>query len=282
MIWGPLTAWYLFLAGLSAGAFAATAYLGRKYPKASKMCFLGRIVAFVALCVGLVCLMVDAEAGLANPARFFLLFSNPASVMTIGVYIICLYLVVLIISLVLDVLKKAQPLILAAVGCVLALCLAAYTGFLLGAAAPYPLWSNAALPILFVVSAVSTGLAAVLIVGRAVNAGAVAHMRELGRVGVALPVVEAFVLFCMLVSVASGSADGAASVAALTSGTHALVFWGGVVVVGLLLPFAVELVQARLKAPQAVLGFVADAGILIGGFCLRYAIIAAAVFTLVV
>ena len=282
MIWGPLIAWYLFLAGLSAGMFVATAYIGRTYPKTGKTCLFGRIVAFVALCVGLVFLMVDAEAGLSDPGRFFLLFGNPASVMTIGVYIICLYMVVLVASIVLDVMKKAQPRILAAVGCVLALCLAAYTGFLLGAATPYPLWSNAALPVLFVVSAASAGLAAVLIIGRIVNAGQVARMHELGRTGVALPLVEAFVLFCMLVSVASGSADGAASVASLVSGAHALAFMGGVVVLGLVMPFVIELVQTRRKASSAVLGYLADAGVLVGGFCLRYAVVAAAVFTLCV
>lgn len=282
MIWGPLIAWYLFLAGLSAGAFAATAYIGRKYPQARRICFLGRIVALAALCVGLVFLMVDAEAGLSDPGRFFLLFGNPASVMTIGVYIICLYMIVLVASIVFDAMRKAQSRALAAVGCVLALCLAAYTGFLLGAATPYPLWSNAALPVLFVVSGASAGLAAVLIVGRIVNAGQVARMRELGRFGVALPLVEAFVLFCMLVSVATGSADGAASVASLVSGEQALAFVGGVVVLGLLAPFVLELVQSRLKAPRAVLGYLADAGVLVGGFCLRYTVVAAAVFTLCV
>lgn len=282
MIWGPLIAWYLFLAGLSAGAFAATVYIGRKYPKTGRICFFGRIVAFVALCVGLVFLMVDAEAGLSDPGRFFLLFNNPASVMTIGVYIICLYLVVLVASIVLDAMKKAQPRILSAIGCVLALCLAAYTGFLLGAATPYPLWSNAALPVLFVVSGASAGLAAVLVVGRIVNAGQVSRMRELSRFGVALPLVEAFVLFCMLVSVASGSTDGAASVASLVSGSHALAFVGGVVVLGLLVPFAIELVQVKRKSHNAALGFIADAGVLVGGFCLRYAVVAAAVFTLCV
>ena len=94
--------------------------------------------------------------------------------------------------------------------------------------------------------------------------------------------MEGFVLFCMLVSVATGSVDGAASVASLVSGEQALAFVGGVVVLGLLAPFVLELVQSRLKAPRAVLGYLADAGVLVGGFCLRYTVVAAAVFTLCV
>ncbi len=282
MIWGPLIAWYLFLAGMSAGAFAACAYIGRKYANSSKVCFFGRIVAFVALAVGLVMLMVDAEAGLAHPTRFFLLFSNPASVMTIGVYVICLYLVALIAALVLDFMKKKQPAVLMVIGSVLSLCLAAYTGFLLGAAAPYPLWGNAALPVLFVVSGASAGLAAVMLVGRIVDSELVARMSSLTRFGVVFPIVEGVVLFCMLCIVAWSSVDGATSVAMLVGGKYALAFWLGLVVVGLVMPLAIELFQLYGKNHVKALGFVSDAGVLVGGFCLRYVVIAAAVMTIAV
>lgn len=282
MIWGSLIAWYLFLAGMSAGAFAATAYIERRYEHVGKMCFAGRIVAFVALCVGLVMLMVDAEAGFANPGRFFLLVSNPASVMTLGVYVICAYMVVLVASLVLDVMKAKQPLALSVIGCVLSLGLASYTGFLLGAATPYPLWGNAALPVLFVVSGASAGLAAVLIVGRALGASKVACSKELSRLGVVLPIAEAFVLFCMLVSVGTGSADGAASVGLLISGSYAVAFWGGVVALGLAVPFAIEAFSVAKKRHSAALGYVSNVGVLVGGFMLRYVIVMAAVFTLAV
>ena len=51
------------------------------------------------------------------------------------------------------------------VGMVLAVCVAAYTGVLLGdAGLAFPLWNMAILPLLFVVSAASTGIAAVLLV----------------------------------------------------------------------------------------------------------------------
>ena len=51
------------------------------------------------------------------------------------------------------------------VGVVFAFCIAAYTGFLLGVIPSYPLWNNAVLPILFVVSALSAGLALVSLTG---------------------------------------------------------------------------------------------------------------------
>lgn len=282
MVWGPLIAGYLFLAGASAGAYATAAVIDRKYPQAGKIAFAGRIAAFVALCVGLIMLMVDAEAGLANPGRFFLLFSNPASVMTLGVYVICLFMLVTIVSLVLDFMKKRQPAVLLGVGCVLALCLAAYTGFLLGEAAPYPLWSNAALPVLFVVSGASAGLALVLLIGRIMNKKAVEAMRVFDRAGVILPIAELFVLFCMLVVVSTGSPEGAESVSAMLTGGYALAFWLGLVLVGLVLPFAIEAYSAKANAHGAALGYVANVGVLVGGFMLRYLVVAAAVVVLCV
>lgn len=277
MFWGPMIAWYLFLAGAAAGAFVTSAYLDYKHPSTGKISFAGRIISFVALCIGLLMLMIDASAGLANPGRFFLLFSNPASIMTIGVYIICLFMIVLIWELVLDFMKKSKPKWLAIIGSVLSLCLAAYTGFLLGAAAPYPLWSNAALPVLFVISGGSAGLAAVLIAGRIIDAKAVEGMRELDRAGIALPIAEIFVLFCMLVVVAYGSPEGATSVSMMLQGEYAVAFWLGLVVLGLIMPLAIEIYSAKAKPQGPALGFIANGGVLVGGFCLRYIVIMAAV-----
>lgn len=280
MIWGPLIAWYLFLAGASAGAFVASAYIGWKHPESHRIAFIGRIIALVAICVGLLMLMIDARAGLANPARFFLLLSNPASVMTIGVYVIILYMIALIASLVIDFMKRAQPKVLAIIGSILSLCLAAYTGFLLGAAVPVPLWNSAALPILFVISGGSAGLAAVLIAGRIVNSDAVASMKELDKAGIILPIAEIFVLFCMLVAVGTSSSAGAETVSSITSGSYAPLFWLGLVVVGLLMPLIIEAYTAKTKSHNMTLGYVSNAGVLVGGFLLRYVIIMAAVVTL--
>lgn len=280
MVWGPLIAWYLFLAGASAGTFVAAAYISHKYPESHRIAFVGRIIALVALCIGLVMLMVDAKAGFANPARFFLLLSNPASVMTIGVYVILVYMVVLIAALVIDFNKRAQPKALSIVGCVLAVCLAAYTGFLLGAAVPYPLWSNAALPVLFVISGGSAGLAAVLIAGRIMDAKSISSMHEFDRAGIVLPIVEAFVLFCMLVMVGTGSLSGAESVVSMISGSYAVLFWLGLVVIGLAMPLCLDIYSRKTKTDNAAIAYVSNAGVLVGGFLLRYLIVMAAVVTL--
>ena len=76
------------------------------------------------------------------------------------------FLAVSVVDLALRLLvRKKTPKALDVVGMVLAVCVAAYTGVLLGdAGLAFPLWNMAILPLLFVVSAASTGIAAVLLV----------------------------------------------------------------------------------------------------------------------
>ena len=132
MVWGPMIAWYLFLAGASAGAFLTSAFVEVKYPESVKMRVAGRIIAPIFLGIGLVMLMLDAEAGLHNPLRFFWLIANPGSVMTLGVYFICVFMPVSIAAALLEVLRRPVPKWLTWTGIVSAFCVAAYTGFLLG------------------------------------------------------------------------------------------------------------------------------------------------------
>ena len=153
MVWGPLIAWYLFLAGASAGAFLTAAFVEAKYPDSNKMRIAGRIIAPVFVGIGLLMLMLDAEAGLHNPLRFALLLTNFGSVMTWGVVFLGGFTVVALVVVVLDFLKKSVPVWLDIVGVVFAVCVAVYTGALLGVCKTFPLWNNALLPILFLVSA---------------------------------------------------------------------------------------------------------------------------------
>ena len=106
MVWGSMIAWYLFLAGASAGAFLTSAFVEAKYPDSVKMRVAGRIISPIFLGIGLLMLMLDAEAGLHNPLRFFYLIMNPGSVMTLGVYFICVFMPVSIAAALLEVLRR--------------------------------------------------------------------------------------------------------------------------------------------------------------------------------
>ena len=108
-IWSGIIACYLFLGGLGGGAFATSAFLAWRHPEAVTMRKLGHWIAPIVVIVGLVLLMFDAKAGLHNPLRFFWLISNPGSVMTLGVYFICVYMPVALAVAVLEILKKRVP-----------------------------------------------------------------------------------------------------------------------------------------------------------------------------
>ena len=53
MVWGPMIAWYLFLAGASAGAFLTSTFVEAKYPESVKMRVAGRIIAPIFVGIGL-------------------------------------------------------------------------------------------------------------------------------------------------------------------------------------------------------------------------------------
>ena len=282
MVWGPMIAWYLFLAGASAGAFLTSAFVEVKYPESVKMRVAGRIIAPIFLGIGLVMLMLDAEAGLHNPLRFFWLIANPGSVMTLGVYFICVFMPVALVSALLEVLKKPVPKWLTWVGIVFAFAVAAYTGFLLGVVKAFPLWNNAVLPILFVVSALSAGLAATSLVGLLVDRERFEQMWLIKKSHVILSAIEMVVLATMLVIVSAGSVDGAASVYSLVAGQYAPAFWGGIVLLGLVAPFIIEgypvFITKRVETSMTsmVVSVIGEAGVLVGGFMLRLLVVLSA------
>ena len=264
-IWGAIIAWYLFLAGLGGGAFITSAFLGWRHPEAVSMRKVGHLIAPIAVIVGLVLLMFDAEGGLHNPLRFALLLTNFGSVMTWGVVFLGGFTVVALVVVVLDFLKKSVPVWLDIVGVVFAVCVGAYTGALLGVCKTFPLWNNALLPILFLVSAVSAGAASVLLVA------VIRHADEFNRVGVlkkfhfCLPIIELVLVAALMFITSSNSVAGWNSVMSLLLPT-ALETW--------LLFFSPKEFEESRKAHW--ISFGSDAGVLVGGFLLRFLVVMAA------
>ena len=296
-VWGSLIAWYLFLAGASAGAFATAAFVEVRYPEKAGVRKTGRLLAPVLMAIGLVMLMIDAEAGLHNPLRFFGLLLNPGSVMTLGVYVICVFMPIVIASAALEFLKRPVPKWLSLIGVVFSFGVAIYTGFLLGVVEAYPLWNNAALPILFVISAFSTGIAATALGSIAFDRSGMEGALRVKEIHFGLIVAELCVLFVMMLVMKTSPA--ASAVQDILFGGFAPLFWLGVVVVGLVVPLTLELRGFLAKKPEGDCGcgcgcgveggggvvraaslpvadLVAEICVLVGGFCLRYVIVLAA------
>lgn len=282
-VWGGIIAWYLFLAGLGGGAFVASAYLRWKHPEAVNMRRAGHLIAPAVVIAGLLLLMLDAEAGLHNPLRFALLLSNFGSVMSWGVVFLAGFTLVALAVALLDILKKAVPKALEIAGVALGLCVAVYTGALLGVANTFPLWNNALLPILFLVSALSTGMAAVMLYGALARPDEFARVESLKRTHFALPLVELLLVASLLFITGFNSSAGSASVSSLLVGDYALPFWIAFLTVGLVAPAAIEawsMLGASEAFERSTQGRVAAAGseigVLVGGWVLRYLLIVAA------
>ncbi len=282
-IWGAIIAWYLFLAGLGGGAFVTSAFLGWRHPEAVNMRKIGHLIAPIAVIVGLVLLMFDAEGGLHNPLRFALLLTNFGSVMTWGVVFLAGFTIVAIVVVILDFMKKSVPVWLDVVGVLFAVCVAVYTGALLGVCKTFPLWNNALLPILFLVSAVSAGAASVLLVS------IFRHADEFNRVGVlkkfhfCLPIIELVLIASLMFITSFNSSAGWNSVMNLLVGSYAPAYWIGLIAVGLVLPTALE-TWLLFFSPKEFeeskkahwISAASDAGVLVGGFLLRFLIVMAA------
>ena len=120
-------------------------------------------------------------------------------------------------------------------GVVFGVAVAMYTGALLGVCKTFPLWNNALLPILFLVSAMSTGAASVLLIG------IFRHADEFNRVGVlkkfhfCLPVIELVLIAALMFITCTNSTAGWNSVMSLLVGGYAPLFWIGLVLIGLVL-----------------------------------------------
>lgn len=283
MVWGIPIVLYLFLAGLGAGAYATTALAGwgREIKKVYQLA--SRLTALVLVGIGLVLLMADAHAGLVNPVRFFFLISNPASVMMWGVVFLSVFMIVCLIAVILVFRGRNVPKWLDGVGIAISVAVAAYTAVLLGAAgASMPLWNIVVLPPLFLVSAASTGIAADNLIAIATKTANDGFLATANKVHKWLPIVEV-VLIALLLFVVSGNEAGFASVNAILKGEYALLFWIGLIVIGIVVPMVVSFTNKSEGEGSAVAGVEkvemligSEVCVLVGGLALRAIIVMAA------
>ena len=172
-------------------------------------------------------------------------------------------------------------------GAILALGVMGYTGLLLYVVKAIPLWASVWLPILFTISAISTGLSANA--AATLNAGhGLSHCaHKFHVVLVALEIVAVLALFASVRSEAAGMA----SVTKIVSGSLAPMFWIGFVVFGLALPllggskFMIRSCSVNADGSVCAHGgeeakscVYNEYGVLVGGFCLRAFIVLGAVY----
>lgn len=294
MTWDWPIAIYLFLGGLGAGALlssVAAEWLGRR--RQAGLAKAGALISGPVVLIGCVLLVFDLGAGLAEPWRLINLYisPNPASPMTWGVFILTIFVPVALLYGIgylderhlgrlghLATWSTRHRTALGIVGVLLAVATAVYTGVLLAVVPGVPLLGTPILPVLFLVSALSTGLAASLLGAHLVAGETSAETEDgLARLHVVLIVAELGVLLAWLGSIAASSTAGSRSVGLLMfGGSMAAMFWLGVVAVGLVGPALLFLADGRRRWTNA-LTTAGDTGVLAGGLLLRYLVLAAAI-----
>lgn len=280
MVWNGIIVGYLFLAGMGAGCFAFSTVMGWKNPSGRKARITDMWIGLIAVGVGTMLLMFDAMAGFHNPLRFIYLFANWGSVMTWGTAILSLYLVLGFIDFLVYAITKKTPRALDWLCIIFSCAVAIYTGVLLGVVEPYPLWNIVVLPILFAVSAASTGIAAGLLGGQIADREQMRGVTFHEKLVAWLPIIEAVLVVILLVVAMQGTgalkAAGEATVSGIVAGAYAPLFWLGLIVIGLAVPCVIDMMSLKKARPLSAV-MTAEVCVLIGGFILRYLVVLAAV-----
>jgi polysulfide reductase chain C len=293
--WGWQIAGYLYLGGLGAGAFAVAVLLDWfgfrltvSLPGATStwawdwpqlLLYWGPLVTASGALLLIFHLGKNWHLFLTagrNPrtswlARGFLILSG----------FIVLGVVVLAVAVLLPGWAARLPVpwrVIQALGLVLALGTAIYTGVLLKSMKYIPAWNVPQLPFLFLASAISTGSMGVLVAATAYRLAvtdATSTAALIHAIDVSEPLIlacEAALLALYVRHLAKGKPEGVLSARMLLSGSWRYRFWIGVVCGALAWPFILDAVN--LGVGSDVLGLAAATTVLIAGFVLRLGVLA--------
>ena len=305
--WGLPVVWYLFLAGVGAGSLTASASVllrggGGGFGGAHvEIARYGAFLAPLPLIVG--CFALIFELGTFEAGHWFrwinLYKVINLSPMSIGTWLLTAFIGVSLAYAYTFVpnapflgerqvrLRKA----LAWVSVPLGIATAVYTGILLGAMPARPFWNSPILALLFLLSSISTGVALILLARGILHRARSPEIEQARResdylltatdvllIGFELMVIFLFLMYAQLTI---GGVKEAVAVI-LPGGDLAVLFWVGVVLVGLLIPALIELYYVVPKlvyhrgfnAPRIV-DIAVSGAVLLGGFLLRYVVLVA-------
>lgn len=289
-IWHWQIPLYLFLGGLAAGIlfFAALFTIMGKEDQMYATVKKAPILAPIALVLGLIALFLD----LKHQLFFWRLYTTFRidSPMSWGAWVLMAitplsFLWVASYAKELkpgwdwkyDILNKIEAFViekrlwLAWIIIVLSVILGIYTGILLSAFNARPLWNTSILGPLFLVSGMSTGAAAILLMSKSA-----AERRIIGGIDILLIVIELFFITHMIMGFQAGSQTQIDAAQLFLGGPFTVPFWVFVVILGLIFPVVLEIME-RLGVHMPVI--VPAVLILIGGLIFRFIMVEAGQIT---
>ena len=262
--WHLLIVWYFFLGGIAGGAYF-TAAIADNFGSSRDRSVVRTGYILSLLMIGVCSMLLIRDLG--TPSRFLNMmkafkFWDP---MSIGAWMLAVFGLFAFLSSALslsaDEGRAALRRKISLVGTIFGFFLAGYTGVLLSATA-LPFWSDARLMgALFLASGASTGMAAISLLLYLSGDSAGDGFKKVKRADRFAILFEMAVLVVFLVLLGSTAAP-------LTSGHLAPLFWGGLVVLGLVIPLLLDLLGGR-RIPAVVPAVL----VLVGGFILRYVVV---------
>lgn len=265
IMFGVLIVCYLFLGGLGGGLCLVLSIMGLTVPReeidrgisSSHRSFFryGYTASTCVLVAAALCLLADAGN---HGALTHLFFSGRITYLSVGSYMIvggiafsALFAYLWAVRSSVKRVKSFRALQIAAA--FVGLAVALYTGLFLASMQAVPFWNTPWLPLLFLLSSVSCGLVAALIVGQ--MSGVFSQFEQyFSRMAVVDAVVLVLEAVCLLglvldslIAGDSASASVAASLSAnmLLFGEYAWFFWSTSVSIGLVAAFIVDVVVMR-------------------------------------
>jgi formate-dependent nitrite reductase membrane component NrfD len=157
-----------------------------------------------------------------------------------------------------------------AVAGLLAVVVTLYPGLLFGVLRSVPFWNNSALPLLFFMSGLDTGLGLIILLSLSGEAKA-ENLRLLEKVDILL---LPLILLTLGVYLYNARQSGPAAEYSLRS-LQSILFVGGVLLIGILLPLTLAIWLSLIadSSINSTLAALAAGATLIGGLCLRYSIV---------
>jgi len=153
----------------------------------------------------------------------------------------------------------------------LSIILGVYTGILLSAFNARPLWNNAILGPLFLTSGLSTGAATIILLAKNTK-----EIHLFSKIDLALIIIELGLIVHMIMGMYAGSEVQLEAMNLLIGGEFTLMFFGFVVILGLIVPGIMEALEIKgFKVPLAIPSIL----ILIGGLIFRFVMVEAGQIT---
>jgi formate-dependent nitrite reductase membrane component NrfD len=261
---GIMVAFAMFFGGISGGLYLSSLYFHS---------LLGMFIAWLlAMAAG-----VTDMAHLSKPMRFWRMMSKPGSSwISRGFILIWLFLGAAMIQLAITQWApgNAWETVFKVIAGIMAFGVAIYSGFVVGFVGAIKIWNSGLVPILYVISGLTAGMAVVILVN--LNATNLVTIADYLLAGLVVYAIFVAIYFWVATYESTTARDSAVRV---LRGPIAPAFWLGVVLLGVIIPIAMVAPFSLSQEVSTAVFAVAAACTIFGGVALRYVILKAGMYT---